>query len=203
LKLVRIELSDLEHVTGGELRLALGHWLDLRREKLLPAKCDIDPGAIPTVLPHLAMYQHTPEDGDYICHLVGEEIYSRDGHDLRGRRLSQGFPNHQPLAGLFDLSLERRGIIYGTGSFSFAGVPTPAKSLVLPFTGDAGAGYVVHVFIRQTSEQASIADVPDEVDILNTLTPAYAEAGTDKIVSIEKRIRRDSGGRMLSYATGR
>jgi hypothetical protein len=189
LQTTRVDLSDFEHVTGDKLRCVLVHWLDLRGAKLLPAKRDIDATAIPSALPYIAIHQHMPDGSGFLCRLVGEEIYSRGGRGMRGRRLSESLPGFRPLEEILLLALDHQAIVHRVGHFSFGGIETPAESLVLPFDGDTSARFAVHVFVRKTRAAALASETPDGMDIVNTMTPACSAPGASRVVSTRTRMQ--------------
>jgi hypothetical protein len=59
------------------------YWDGLRRGRAMPARADIDPVAIPALLPHIVMYDVTA-NGLYTIRLVGEEVVNFVGRNATG-----------------------------------------------------------------------------------------------------------------------
>jgi hypothetical protein len=60
------------------------YWDGLRRGREMPSRADIDPAAIPALLPYIIMYD-VPEAGRYTIRLVGEEVVNFVGGNATGR----------------------------------------------------------------------------------------------------------------------
>jgi hypothetical protein len=59
------------------------YWDGLRGDRAMPARADVDPGAIPKLLPYIFMYDVTAEGG-YTIRLVGEEVVRFVGRNATG-----------------------------------------------------------------------------------------------------------------------
>src|SRR5690606_5531920 len=65
----------------------LALWREWAGARPAPARRDVDPLAMPTLLPNLLLLDAI--DGDFRFRLVGEAVNTRYGHSLRGRRLGE------------------------------------------------------------------------------------------------------------------
>jgi hypothetical protein len=73
------------------LKALYDYWDRARGERKMPARADIDPAAIPQLLPYIIMYDVAP-DGGYTIRLVGEEVVHFVGHNTTGSRAGAMMP---------------------------------------------------------------------------------------------------------------
>lgn len=59
------------------------YWQGLRRGRAMPSRTDVDPMAIPRLLPYVIMYG-VASDGGYTVRLVGEEVVQFAGRNAAG-----------------------------------------------------------------------------------------------------------------------
>src|SRR3546814_1114768 len=80
------------HVVDPKLRGLLVHWLEVRGDRLIPARGDLDPARIAPVLPFIWLcdYECGPDLLRY--RLSGEELNTIYGFSLKGRELGSVFP---------------------------------------------------------------------------------------------------------------
>ncbi len=92
------------------LRLLYRYWLGKRAGGRLPARTDIDPTDIPSILPFLILIDVT-EDSRYFFRLFGTQVAAWTGVDMTGRYLGEGpdSPNEAALAPQF-LSVVESGL---------------------------------------------------------------------------------------------
>lgn len=64
------------------------HWNALRGARVMPARADFDPIAIPALLPYVVLYG-VGADGGYTVRLVGEEVVQ-----FAGRNAAGGYAGH-------------------------------------------------------------------------------------------------------------
>ena len=69
----------------ADLRALYEYWDGLRGDHAMPSRKDIDPTAIPKLLPYIIMYTVLARGGGYIVRLVGEEVVRFVGRDLTGQ----------------------------------------------------------------------------------------------------------------------
>ena len=60
----------------------------------MPQRADIDPTAIPKLLPHIMMYNVLPNAGGYTIRLVGEEVVDFIGRNATGQPAGSALPPH-------------------------------------------------------------------------------------------------------------
>lgn len=77
------EASFIEAPRDSRIRALLAYWDGLRGDRLMPARADFDPTAIPALLPYVMMYGVGAE-GDYTIRLVGEEVVQFAGRNAAG-----------------------------------------------------------------------------------------------------------------------
>lgn len=64
------------------------YWLDIKGDKLMPARRDINPSEIPTLLPHITLVR-IEESGRYKLSLVGSENVKAYGAEVTGKYLDE------------------------------------------------------------------------------------------------------------------
>lgn len=87
-------LSDLDIATD-RLRAAYDHWDALRGARAMPSRADLDPSAIPHLLPNIILFavEHAPLD--FIYRVVGTEVERHIASRLTGQRMSE-IPYQRP-----------------------------------------------------------------------------------------------------------
>jgi hypothetical protein len=65
------------------VRSLFDYWNALRGDRPMPRRADVDPVAIPKLLPNIVMYTALPEGG-YAIRLVGEEVARYAGRNATG-----------------------------------------------------------------------------------------------------------------------
>ena len=73
------------------LRSLYAYWDALRGGRPMPKRTDIDPTAIPKLLPYIVLYTVLP-GGGYTVRLVGEEIVTFAGGNATGRPSGSSLP---------------------------------------------------------------------------------------------------------------
>jgi hypothetical protein len=86
----------LDHLTQADSREFVRSWFAIRGDGLVPARRDVDPAAIARLLPHVWMWEDTPERGDFVCRLAGEAIIRVFQRNPRGLTMAEWVP--QPVA---------------------------------------------------------------------------------------------------------
>jgi hypothetical protein len=182
-----LSLSHFPHVADALVLAALTHWLDIRRGNPLPRRQDLDPCAIPTVLPHLALYQYLPDEETFLCRLSGAAIYGDLNLPTRGRRIAEFLYSHAMLEQPLLAAIKLPAVIHGVGSFLFNGTPMAAETIMLPFADDGQTGdAVLHVMSRQVTPRDGHLALA-EFDLLSTRTPVFPDPATGEIVSVQAR----------------
>lgn len=77
------EASFIETPRDSRMKALFAYWDGLRGSRAMPARADIDPAAIPGLLPYIFMYG-VARDGGYTIRLVGEEVVSFVGRNATG-----------------------------------------------------------------------------------------------------------------------
>lgn len=87
-----------EECTSSRVRQLHDYWQSLRRGRSIPARDDIDPVAIWSLLPnvHLSEWHHDPDR--VRCRLAGTEIVAALGFEIRGRWLHEFHKDPKDLA---------------------------------------------------------------------------------------------------------
>jgi hypothetical protein len=182
-----LSLSHFVHVADELVLAALTHWLDIRRGNPLPRRRDLDPCAIPAVLPFLALYQYLPDEDTFLCRLSGDAIYGDLSRPTRGRRIAEFLYSHAMLEAPLRVAIKQPAVIHGAGSFLFNGTPVEAETIMLPFADDGHTGdAVLHVMSRQVPPRATHLPLA-EFDLLSTRTSILPDPRTGEIVSLQSR----------------
>ncbi len=82
----------LAHVGEESSRMFLRYWFQIRGDRLMPERRDIDPGQVATLLPKMWLWDAVPERKDFRCRLAGEEICALFGRNPRGTLLGEWVP---------------------------------------------------------------------------------------------------------------
>ena len=72
------------------LRALLDHWVQLRGDRRMPSREEIDPTRIPACLPHIWICRRG-DDGEFVCVLAGEEVQQAWGYSIMNRPLAEVF----------------------------------------------------------------------------------------------------------------
>ncbi|MDB5406375.1 MAG: hypothetical protein JWL84_1287 [Rhodospirillales bacterium] len=182
-----LSLAHFPHVADPLVRAALTHWFEIRRGNALPRRRDLDPCAIPAVLPFLALYQFLPEERTFLCRLAGDAIYGTLTKPSRGRRLAEFMSSHHLLEAPLLRAIATPAVLHGDGSFVFNGTWMDAETIMLPFADDGQTGdAVLHVMSRQVPSKDQHLPLA-EYDLLSTTTPVLPDPATGEIVSVQRR----------------
>lgn len=155
------------------LHTLLDHWIEVRRDRAVPFRADIDPMAFPKVLPHAWIYR-LRDDGEFYCELAGEEVRTAYQRPIIGR------PGREILAQ--DYSWLRRRWLYLMRKPAFLFVSQTRQ-------GDAGKRFERLIFpvadgdgrVRQVLGAASYlsrANVPLFEPVIHTETGILTDAAT-------------------------
>jgi hypothetical protein len=74
------------------LRTLYEYWDTLRGDRPMPRRADLDPTAIPKLLPYIILYNVAPGGGGYTIRLIGEEIVSFVGRNATGYPAGSALP---------------------------------------------------------------------------------------------------------------
>lgn len=77
--------SDIPGFRAPRNRALLDYWLSLRGHRRMPCRADLDPSAIPSLLPHLMLTELSGEPPRARYRLVGTEIVALAKFDFTGR----------------------------------------------------------------------------------------------------------------------
>jgi hypothetical protein len=84
------EASYIDAPRDSRMKALYDYWGGLRRGRAMPSRADVDPTMIPTLLPHVIMYDVT--NGEYTVRLVGEEVVNFVGSNRTGCAAGTGMP---------------------------------------------------------------------------------------------------------------
>jgi len=77
------EASFIDTPRDSRIKALFAYWNQVRGKRRMPTRADIDPAAIPRLLPHVFMYG-VGSDGGYTIRLVGEDVVSFVGRNATG-----------------------------------------------------------------------------------------------------------------------
>ena len=77
------EATFIDTPRDSRIQALFAYWDGLRQGRAMPARADIEPAAIPRLLPHVFMYG-VGSDGGYTIRLVGEEVVNFVGRNATG-----------------------------------------------------------------------------------------------------------------------
>ena len=132
------------------LDILMNHWLDVRGDRLMPLRSEIDPTAIYQSLPHVWIYRFDPARDDFICELSGDHIntaWKRNITDAGTRELFPADERDTLVARwhyLLDHGLMMKTDFNLSRDLSFK----PAERLTLPLTDEKGhAGCILGITV--------------------------------------------------------
>ncbi|MBI1777641.1 MAG: PAS domain-containing protein [Proteobacteria bacterium] len=130
-------MQRFEHVKDERLRRLLAHWLQLRGDRAMPARQDLDPVAIYYALPFLWLYDFIPPE-DFRCRLAGEQIIDLWGKNPKGRLLRDIFGSHaEEVATRFLSAVRTRSVMHTDADVVTTDrVSVRGERIVLPLSSD-------------------------------------------------------------------
>lgn len=78
----------IDAIKSPRLRLLLEHYIDVRGERRMPARSDIDPASLGPVLSIIWLSEYETESGTFRYRLAGEAVNEIFGGSVAGRLLS-------------------------------------------------------------------------------------------------------------------
>jgi hypothetical protein len=162
-------MSFASMLTDERMARFYGHWSDLRANRALPARSDLDPADIKQLLPHIVIKQVV---GDrFLIRLMGTEVVDRTGENFTGRYLDEiGEPGayRDFVVKVYGTVRDgRKPVLSETDLSARAAAPKRIRRLSLPFAGGDGAavGYVVSMVLFSWPEPGapSVITVDDAV----------------------------------------
>lgn len=137
---VMFEFAALDGIETPEAKLLFAYWLAKRGDRLAPARAEISPRDIPTLLPSIHLYDVEDDGRRFRIRIVGTRIVAAIGADLTGNVLTAS--DTEPMyvrtfAALSAAHLHRRPIRSSTDRTA-APQRTflSAESLTLPLSED-------------------------------------------------------------------
>lgn len=121
----------------------LTHWYALRRDRRWPSFACFDPVELPSLLPHLLVFEVVGGSPDFVCRLAGEHVRVMYGGPLRGMSIS-GLLAGNPTVGVIGSGLRECLMLGGPVGLdasieSADGVPRRVRLAIVPFGRDDDA----------------------------------------------------------------
>lgn len=153
-----VEVKLVEKINHPSLRRFLEHWLEIRGDRLVPLRSQLDPVVIGPDLKFVWLYDYLPAEDSYRCRLAGEHI-----QDTHKRRLADLLIDeiYAPdvaafVKGYWDTVRDKPAVIYGTAKRDADQSALQSERLMLPLCDLEGE-------VRQIFGM-SIYDFDKEVD---------------------------------------
>jgi hypothetical protein len=132
--------NDNQQAIGDKrLTTLYRYWQSKQGGRLMPARADIDPTEIPSLLPILLLID-VVASVSYRYRLVGTEIVNSAGQDITGKLYDEVLPDDaykSYLLGLLNEVVETRQPLYAEGAFmAEKRVERLVRRLVLPLSAD-------------------------------------------------------------------
>lgn len=162
-------------IADVRLRGLLEYWRSKRGSRPMPARADIDPVDIPTLLPIIGLTDVLDGGARFRYRLLGTEVVAAAGYDPTGRYLDQALPDSgysDYLIGLFREVVRERRPLYGESDLLGGGrVERQVQRLLMPLSRDGET--VDMIFGGQVMIAASIDSAPpgrDPIGPFNEVT---------------------------------
>ena len=127
-------------IADARLRALFGYWREKRGDRAMPARADLDPLDIPTLLPIVGLVDVLDGGARFRYRLIGTEIVGVAGHDPTGRFLDEVLPDSgyaDYLIGLFREVARERRPLYGESDFRGQGhIEHRVRRLLMPLSRD-------------------------------------------------------------------
>lgn len=134
-----VELNDRfrEEQLGEMLRVVFRHWDDVRGDRVMPERRDIDPVQLRRTLSRIWIYERE-ENMDFRCRLAGEDINTAYGRPIQNRLARDviGPKFDEVVRRRWDYALDRSALYHGFSKDSAAG-PT-IERLCVPLADKDG-----------------------------------------------------------------
>ena len=85
------ENFNIDDMPNGVIRDIYQYWLNMKGERPMPSRADLDPADIAKLLQHINLIDVEPETGRYRMRLIGSETVKAMGLDVTGEYLDD-FP---------------------------------------------------------------------------------------------------------------
>lgn len=85
-----LTIDDIRaRLRSDPVRAVMNHWLDVRGNRRMPKREDLDPMAMPNALSFVWLCDYEPDRTYFTYRLAGEHINNLFGFSLRGRELAE------------------------------------------------------------------------------------------------------------------
>ncbi len=115
------------------------YWEDKRGDRAMPARAEIDPTEIPSLLP-IVLLVDISAAGEYRYRLVGTELVRWLGRDITGQTFSEALPSGpygDYIVGLVNDTVTSGRPLYAEGVFMIEGrIDRQVRRLTLPLSAD-------------------------------------------------------------------
>ncbi len=127
-------------IADVRLRALFDYWREKRGDGAMPARADLDPLEIPTLLPIIGLVDVLDGGARFRYRLIGTEIVDVDGYDPTGRFLDEVLPDSgyaDYLIGMFREVTRERRPLYGESDFRGQGpIERRVRRLFMPLSRD-------------------------------------------------------------------
>ena len=133
------ESTLIGSISSEALQVLLAHWLEARRSRRLPARCDIDATRLGPVLANIWLHDYDPGAGTFRYRLAGEEVNRVFGGSVAGRLLPDVLSSDRlaPVNGNFLKIIGERVAMLASGPiYRCADRIAIGERLALPLAGD-------------------------------------------------------------------
>ena len=161
--------KDPGQVIKDKRLLALySYWESKRGDRSMPARADIDPAEIPSLL-SIILLMDTSTAGEYRYRLVGTEIVRWLGRDITGQTFPEALPSGaygDYITGLVSDTVTSGRPLYSEGAFMIEGrIDRQVRRLALPLSADGSTVDMIlggQIVIASTND-ALKGDLPQDI----------------------------------------
>lgn len=136
---MRLTMAHFDHVEQLPLRDLIAYWLAAAGGRAMPARADIDPTRIPSLLPFVWLCDHLSDAGRFRYRLMGDHVRHAYRDNVTGRFLDEIEPPKatEDIAYCFRQAVEQPCVVHIDGwLYADTDKPTPGECILLPLASD-------------------------------------------------------------------
>ena len=163
---MRLTMAHFDHVEQLPLRDLIAYWLSAAGGRAMPARADIDPTRIPSLLPFVWLCDHLPDVGRFRYRLMGDHVRHAYHDNVTGRFLDEIEPPKatENIVYCLQQAVALPCVVHIDGwLYADTDKPTPGECILLPLASDGARvdmvlGATVYSWLESARRAVSIGD---------------------------------------------